>query len=69
MGKRAWFDVTDSFLGASNVATSECFGIPLVNVLGGLLGRDVSLDDARGNSKIGCLLCGYLSKASSLPLN
>jgi len=69
MGERTWLDIADGLLGASNVATGEGFGIPLPNVLGGLLGWDVSLDDAHGDSEIGRLLCDCLRKARSLPLN
>ena len=69
MGKRTWFDVADGLLSASNVTTGEGFGIPLSNVLGGLFRRDVSIDDTYGCSKVGCLLCDCLRKASSLPLN
>ena len=64
-----WFDITDGFLGAGDVATGEGFGIPFSNILSGLLWRSIRLDDARGDSDIGRLLCDCLRKASSLPLN
>ena len=69
VSKRTWFDVADGLLCARNVATGEGFGIPLANVLGGLFRGGVSLDDARGNSEIGRLLCDRLSEVCSLPLN
>jgi hypothetical protein len=64
-----WFDVTDGLSGASDVTTSKGFGISLANALGGLLRRNVRLDDARGDSKVGRLLGGGLNKTGSLPLD
>ena len=69
MREHTWFDVTDGLSGASNVTAGKGFGIPLANVLGGLFRGDVSLDDARGNSKVGRLLSDSLTKTSSLPLD
>jgi len=64
-----WFDVTDGLLSARNFTTGEGFGMGFADVLILLLRRDVGLDDARSNSKIGRLLGDDLGKASRVPLN
>jgi len=62
-------DIPHGLLSASNVTAGEGFWIPLTNVLGRLPRRIVSLDDARGNSKVGRLLSGGLAKAGCIPLD
>jgi len=63
------FDITHGLLSARNFTTGEGFRMGFADVLVRLLRRNVRLDDARGNCKIGGLLGDALGKASSVPPN
>ena len=69
MCRHTWLDIPHGLLGASNVTAGESFGIPLTNILGRLFRRIVSLDYARGDSKVGRLLGDSLAEAVSVPLD
>ena len=69
MRRHTWLDIPHGLLSARNFTTGEGFGITLADVLIHLLRRNVGLDDARGNSKIGRLLSDALGKTSRVPSN
>lgn len=69
MQGHTWFDITHGLPSARNFITGGGFRVGYADVLVLLLRRNVGLDDARGNCKIGRLLGDALGKATSVPPN